>query len=654
MGTWNEFLQKEGTPPEWPYPVKFGEETEYDVDVVVLGGGIAGCWAAITAARNGAKVAIMDKGDIRRSGSGGPGCDHWCNVPANPHSRVNPDEWANDEMNTLGDFSNGIGIEIQCREDFDTLLEMEQMGGKIRDTDDDFLGVEGRYDDTKFMVSPRYSVDGRLAPAEGWGVPGYNPPDQRKNTVIRVWGTTFKPALKKECQKLGVIILDRTMATSVLNEGGKQGGRVVGATGINVRTGEFVIVKAPTVIISAAGLGFLYTLDTEHGGISTMHSRNECGDATVMAWKAGAKITMMEGSSPSRFSGGLKHKWYTGGADASYENIPLVDADNNVLPAPKQSWEDGGVMFSPNAKVIADLREGIKAGKYKLPFFADFAGTKPEEAHATWDLMLTEESTTKVMVDTMEQDGFDKHKDQILNYTFIEMQPSQQYRDAGSGGGIMTDWDLMSNVEGLYAAGGSMFSPQDHSYCAATGRYAGRKAAAFAKKTTPGEICRAQVDAEKARCLAPTKNETGIDWKEMNFGINRVMQYFASEFKNETLLNMGLEEIDRIEKNAVPQLSATDPHKLMRTLEDLFILDSAKIVMNAMKERRLTSPKLRIERTDYPNNDPEEEKHYLAQYLKDGELHFERIPTRYWGDLKEGYEAHNQDYTGVYDYGKEE
>ena len=311
-------------------------------------------------------------------------------------------------------------------------------------------------------------------------------------------------------------------------------------------------------------------------------------------------------------------------------------------------------MFSPNAKVIADLREGIKEGKYKLPFFADFAGMKPEEAHATWDLMLSEESTTKVMIDTMEADGFDKYQDQILNYTFIEMQPSQQYRDAGSGGGIMTDWDLMSNVEGLYAAGGSMFSPQDHSYCAATGRYAGRKAAAFAKKTTAGEICRAQVDAEKERCLAPTKNATGMDWKELNFGINRVMQYFASEHKNETLLNMGLEEIDRIEKNAVPQLSATDPHKLMRALEDLCILDSAKIVMNAMKERRTTSMKLRIEREDFPETDPEEEKHYLAQYLKDGELHFERIPIRYWGDLKEQYEAHNQDYTGVYDYGKEE
>ena len=112
MGTWHEFLQSEGTPPAWPYPIKFGEESELEADVVVLGGGIAGCWAAISAARSGAKVVLMEKGDVRRSGAGGPGCDHWCNVPANPHSRVDPDEWAIEEMNSLGAYSNGIGIEI--------------------------------------------------------------------------------------------------------------------------------------------------------------------------------------------------------------------------------------------------------------------------------------------------------------------------------------------------------------------------------------------------------------------------------------------------------------------------------------------------------------------------------------------------------------
>ncbi len=631
MGTWQEYLQSEGTPPEWPYPIKFGEETELEADVLVLGGGIAGCWAAISAARNGAKVVIMEKGDVRRSGAGGPGCDHWCNVPANPHSRVDPDEWAIEEMTSISDYANGIGIEIQCREDYDTLLEMEQMGGKIRDTDDEFVGVEGRYDDTKFMFSPRYSVNGALAPGEGWGGPGYNPPEKRTNTVIRVWGSTFKPALKKECRRLGVKILDRTMATKILNENGKQGARVVGATGFNVRTGEFVIVKAPAVIISTSGSGHIWNMDTEHGGISTMYSRNQCGDGTVMAWGAGAKVTMMEASSPNRFSGGLKHKWYTGGADASYENVPLVDSDNQVLPAPTQGWADGGVMFSPNAKVIADLRGGIKSGKYKLPFYADFAAMKPEEAHATWDLMLTEESTTKIMVRTMEKDGFDKHRDQILNYTFIEAQPSQQYRDAAGGGGIMSDWDLMTNVEGLYVAGMSTFAPGDHSYAAATGRYAGRKAAALAKKLGQGTACRKQIDAEKERVLAPTKRTTGIDWKELNFGLNRVMQYFAGEFKNETMLDMALEEIDRIERNAVPQLCARDPHKLMRSMEDLCIIEFAKIMLNAMKERRLSSPKLRIERQDYPENDPEEEKHYLALYQEDGKVCFERIPLRYWG-----------------------
>jgi hypothetical protein len=53
-------------------------------------------------------------------------------------------------------YANGIGTQIQCREDWDTLLEMEQMGGKIRDTDDEYVGAEGRYDD-KLMFSPRMS-----------------------------------------------------------------------------------------------------------------------------------------------------------------------------------------------------------------------------------------------------------------------------------------------------------------------------------------------------------------------------------------------------------------------------------------------------------------------------------------------------------------
>jgi len=155
MTKWQDFLEKDGKAPAWPYPIRYDTEQEIDTDVLIIGGGIAGCWAAISAARTGLKVALVEKGDTIRSGAGGPGCDHWCNAPANPLSNVDPDEWA-EHMAELP-YSNGIGTQIQCREDWDTLLEMEQMGGKIRDTGDDYLGAKGRDDKTKLMISPRYT-----------------------------------------------------------------------------------------------------------------------------------------------------------------------------------------------------------------------------------------------------------------------------------------------------------------------------------------------------------------------------------------------------------------------------------------------------------------------------------------------------------------
>ena len=525
MGTWHEYLQSQGTPPEWPYPIKFGEEKELEADVLVLGGGIAGCWASISAARTGARVVMMEKGDVKRSGAGGPGCDHWCNVPGNPCSRVDPDTWAIEEMNAGGSFSNGIGIQIQCREDWDTLQEMELMGGKIRDTEDEFLGVEGRDEKTKLMFSPRYSAGPSLFLAKGYGEPGFNAPEKRNNVVIRIWGSTFKPALKKECLRLGVTVLDRVMATSLLNDNGEQGARIVGATGLNVRTGEFLIVKAKAVIIAAGGSGQIWFMDMEHGGYSSMYSRNASGDGTAMAWRAGARVTMMESSAPYRIATGLKHKWYTGGGDASYENIPVVDSNGKKLPYATQGWEDGGAMWTDTAK----MRAGILSGEYELPFYADFAGTEAKEANATWNLMLNEESTTKIMVKTMTEGGFDYKRDQIMNYNLMEFQGSQQFREPGRGG-LMVNWDLKTNLDGLYAAGTATFQPGDHSYAAATGRYAGRKAAAYAGKTGYGTLCRDQIDREKERVLAPTKRRDGIEWKELHNGLSRVMQYYVGEF----------------------------------------------------------------------------------------------------------------------------
>ena len=51
----------------WPYPDEFGQTETVDSDILVLGGGLAGCFAAIAAARKGKKVVLVEKGATKRS-----------------------------------------------------------------------------------------------------------------------------------------------------------------------------------------------------------------------------------------------------------------------------------------------------------------------------------------------------------------------------------------------------------------------------------------------------------------------------------------------------------------------------------------------------------------------------------------------------------
>ena len=71
----------------WPYPIRYGQVKEFECDVVVLGGGIAGVWSAIGAARQGAKVILVEKTVTARSGAGGAG-----SIPGGSGTGVKPDE----------------------------------------------------------------------------------------------------------------------------------------------------------------------------------------------------------------------------------------------------------------------------------------------------------------------------------------------------------------------------------------------------------------------------------------------------------------------------------------------------------------------------------------------------------------------------------
>ena len=291
------------------------------------------------------------------------------------------------------------------------MLEMEQMGGKIRDTDDEYVGAEGRYDD-KLMFSPRMS------------------PNHATEVTVRVWGTTFKPALKKECQRLGVKIYDRVMVTSLLTEKGVQGARVVGATGFNNRTGEFMVFKSKAAVLSTAGSNSLGFLNTELAGYNTFPgSRTKTGDGVAMAWRAGAELTLMEQTTPHGLGTGLKHTWYGGACDASFENIQQVDANGKKLPWPLQGWPDGGAM-GPSPENRQKIIQGIQDGTYALPFFGDFPAMSDVERRVTWKLMLGEESTTRNITSSYEKAGFNPAKHLLMNYSLHRRNQSFPLADS--------------------------------------------------------------------------------------------------------------------------------------------------------------------------------------------------------------------------------
>jgi succinate dehydrogenase/fumarate reductase flavoprotein subunit len=123
------------------------------------------------------------------------------------------------------------------------------------------------------------------------------------------------------------------------------------------------------------------------------------------------------------------------------------------------------------------------------------------------------------------------------------------------------------------------------------------------------------------------------------------MQYFCSEYKTDPLFSLAIETLEEIEEKWVPTLFAMDPHKLIRSLEDLSILTHAQVILHASRARKASSQFLNFHRIDYPQVDPPEWHKFITVKRENGKVKVGELPVDYWGNLKQDYEAHNRDYT---------
>jgi len=397
-----------------------------------------------------------------------------------------------------------------------------------------------------------------------------------------------------------------------------------------------------------------------------------------MAYLAGASITLMYRGGRIFGGGGFGWPEYgVGNCDNTWFPCNLVDADGKRIP-----WEDGlgnplddddvasrnlpaegqrlistsfaGYNNAKKARIVKDLHEKIKSGEYKLPLYADLPSMPEMERRSIWGLMVGNEGKTRFAVyDHYAESGFNPDIDMLQapmmapeSYGFGdffgwyhgENNVVKNWRDSGLFGGAgspLVDWDLMTDVPGLYATGLNGGAGGAAGACA-TGWYAAENAIDFIKDKDTPKTDDAQIAAEKARVYAPLSRKSTDDyigWKELWAGCTRVMQCYCSEYKTDTSLQMGLDWFKSIRENELKHTYARNPHELVRVLEcenritvsEMFLIgckskylaDKQGINGKFITDKLLEDGSIA---TDYVDLDfalkPPYEPTYLANYLK--------------------------------------
>lgn len=635
--------------PKWPYPVEYGEVTADSADVLVVGGGMAGCFAAIHAAKMGASVIVVEKGATVRSGAAGAGIDHWMFAATNPASTLSPDRML--EIFSGDPFCQKHMQYVVINEAYEALLDLESFGVKVRDAEGDFVGAPFRDQQTGLLFA--YDYDSKYC--------------------IRLFGGKLKPALYKEMKRLGIKIYDRVMCTSLLTQDGRHAGRVIGATGLNVRTGRFYTFNAKATLLATAKPLRLWDFGTERVGSYSAHDDPNCaGDGDVMAWRAGAKLMMMERTMPS--SGSLRYPAYaTGNASNTWYPANLVDSrgkavrwmdrDSNYLTDSDQRCRrhEGQEVFIPMGMAPLEFRgyaldpqlpELIRCGEYVPPFYADLTDMPAHERSAIFGVMLTHEGKTRVpLVRYLGDAGFDPSKDMLQanivppeamseNLPFwMNNYPgcnSPNIREVAfmNYGGLIVDWDARTSLEGLYAAGNQCAGVEGASTAAAMGRYCGKIMSEKVKGETLVPPNDTQVAQEMKRVYAPLRNDEGLGWKEVQIGLCRIMQDYAGQIKTREIMEEGVWWLDSIRKNELDRTAAANPHELARILECDVRLTAGEIILQNSLARTWSTPGLSFERMDYPEYAPDGECFVTIRKTSEG-VKSEKLPFDFW--LKGNY-----------------
>ena len=557
------------------------KEYVVETDVLVIGAGFAGFFAAIKAKEKGVDVTLVDKCYAGKSGSSAYP-DTW--LTFNPEWGHKLEAWM-DQFNKSGEYlNNREWTEIVLKGSYSSFKDLVSYGVKFFKDDGEYRRSKGSPEAVfeQLLFGGSYEAGGRRETAQ---------------------------VLRRHAVKSGIKIMDRIMITDLI----KQGGRVVGAVGIPMESYDVYIFKAKATVISTGAAGF----KPAGWPISEL-----TGDGMAIAYRVGAELVGSEfvdtHSIWADFPASRKMSRITSpGQNGPTPIYPPIRTRSKTFNA------EGD--YIPSGPPSNAVRFSTEAHAGRAPIFAQVPS-----AAATYygvaDRVFAEGGWIRQTGCAV--GGMATHTTEGLwpINTKCESSVPGLYAAGDSLGTYMVGAIYVTS--GIATAGAVV-----------TGTRAGQHAAEYAlqaeKQTVDGE----ELTNLKKRVHAPLERKCGFGPRWLTQVLQNITRpYYILYVKHEMRLQAALTLVEFIRDHLVPKLYAMDPHELR------LVHETKNMVLNAEMKLRCslfrTESRGRHYREDYPRRDDSAWLAWIKLSEKNGtmKLSKEPIPKKWHPDPSKPYE----------------
>src|SRR5262245_36139114 len=507
-------------------------------DVVVVGGGAAGCYAALNLDRQGIDVVIVCKGLVGKSGAS----IFAGNLVLSGRGLGNTEEQARNTAEFLIKYHNQFLIDQHWARACGQWIE------KVYYPELEEAGLYLRRDDQGNVVTSPGKIRSVAANVQG-------------NS-----GVPFMDLRRKQVIKAGIARLEETAVTALLR---RPDGSVCGVFALNILTGEYQVVLARAVILAT---GYSDRLHARSTG-----TREMSGDGIAMAWRVGATLANLE-----------MQWWHTNDiADPpSWQRMqvypnPMLGSEKSARMINSAGEEffnqqqDDPLAYGPYTVQLKSLARQVHAGKarYDGGYYAGFDHCDAREVEAYTSYGKSYRQLGLRFPDAL-----------------VETAVTAHYRQ----GGIDIDTETMrSSVPGLYVAGG-LGGHSNGLIGLATydGKVVADGVAADLARLAPCQLPEAEVECERRRLEELRVSRTdGVAPAQVKERVRAMMWEKVGVEKSADSLSSALDDIADIRLTLLPRLSVTRTarstnYEWLDAIDVVNMVDACELIIHSSLERK--------------------------------------------------------------------